>query len=183
MIIKPTSIPGCYQIFPVIHKDSRGSFVKTFHQTEFKKNNLITEFAEEYYSISHKGVLRGLHFQTPPHDHFKMVYCLAGSVFDVILDLRVGSPTYGQHESFLLTAELGNMIYIIPGIAHGFYSLEDNTVMQYKVSSVYAPQHDTGLCWNSLGIDWPDTSPLISERDSNLPEFSKFNSPFLYAYD
>lgn len=180
MRIERTGIPGCYQLFPLVSKDNRGSFVKTFRRDVFESHGLITEFAEEYYSISRKGVLRGMHFQTPPHDHFKVVYCLAGKVLDAIVDLRVGSPTYLQSETLELNAELGNMLYIAPGMAHGFYTLTDEAIMQYKVTTVYAPEHDGGIRWDSTGIEWPDAAPILSVRDCGFPALDDFKSPFLF---
>jgi dTDP-4-dehydrorhamnose 3,5-epimerase len=178
MRVDQIAIQGCFQIFPNIRKDSRGKFVKTFHKDEFEKYGLVTEFSEEYYSVSHKGTLRGMHFQTPPHDHFKIVYCLAGTVMDAILDLRVGSPTYQQSATFELSAKLGNMLYIAPGVAHGFYALTDEVIMLYKVTSLYAPDFDRGIRWDSAGISWPTLAPIISERDSSFPALNDFDSPF-----
>lgn len=180
MRVEQTAIPGCYQLFPLVNTDNRGRFVKTFHKDVFAKHGLVTEFAEEYYSISHRGVLRGMHFQTPPHDHFKLVYCLKGRVLDAIIDLRVGSPTYQQFESFELSAEQGNMLYIAPGIAHGFYTLTDEAIMQYKVTTVYTPQHDEGIRWDSAGIAWPDAAPILSARDCGFPALAEFQSPFRF---
>jgi dTDP-4-dehydrorhamnose 3,5-epimerase len=180
MRVEQTSIPGCYQLFPQVREDNRGCFVKIFHKEVFATHGLVTEFAEEYYSVSHKGVLRGMHFQTPPHDHFKLVYCLAGKVLDVIVDLRVGSPTFGKHPNFELDAGLGNMLYIAPGIAHGFYALTDNAIMQYKVTTVYAPEHDGGIRWDSAGIDWPNSAPIVSDRDRGFPALAEFKSPFRF---
>ena len=181
MRVEHTAIPGCYQLFPPVHKDNRGSFVKTFRKDVFASHGLVTEFAEEYYSISRKGVLRGMHFQTPPHDHFKLVYCLTGRVLDAIVDLRVGSPTYRQSETIELSAELGNMLYIAPGMAHGFYALTDEVVMQYKVTTVYAPEHDGGIRWDSAGIAWPGSDPILSVRDCSFPSLAEFQSPFRYT--
>jgi dTDP-4-dehydrorhamnose 3,5-epimerase len=178
MRVEQTFIPGCYQLFPLVNKDNRGSFVKNFHKGVFAKHGLITEFAEEFYSVSHKGVLRGMHFQTPPHEHFKVVYCLAGKVLDAIVDLRVGSPAYQKSETFELSAGLGNMLYIAPGVAHGFYALTDEVIMQYKVTTVYTPEHDGGIRWDSAGIPWPDSVPIISDRDCDFPSLANFDSPF-----
>lgn len=180
MRVEQTFILGCYQIFPEVKKDNRGNFVKTFHKGIFEKYGLVTEFAEEYYSVSHKGVLRGMHFQTPPHEHFKLVYCLAGTVLDAIVDLREGSPTYKKFATFELSAEQGNLLYIAPGIAHGFYALTDDAIMQYKVSTVYAPEHDGGIRWNSTGVDWPNSAPIISDRDCTFPSIADFQSPFRF---
>ena len=180
MRVEQTFILGCYQIFPEVKKDIRGIFVKTFHKELFEKFGLVTKFSEEYYSVSHKGVLRGMHFQTPPHEHFKLVYCLAGKVMDAIVDLRVGSPTYKTFATFEISAEQGNLLYIAPGIAHGFYALTDDAIMQYKVSKVYAPEHDSGIRWNSTGINWPNFAPIISDRDSMFPNLADFQSPFRF---
>ena len=181
MRVEQTTIPGCYQLFPLINTDNRGSFVKTFHQEIFAQHGLVTEFSEEYYSVSHKGVLRGMHFQTPPHDHFKLVYCLTGAVLDAIVDLRVGSPTYNTFETFELSPSLGNMLYIAPGVAHGFYALTDEAIMQYKVTTVYAPAHEGGIRWDSAGIAWPNASPILSVRDCGFPALADFHSPFQFG--
>ncbi len=180
MEAKPTKLPGCFELWPQIREDQRGRFVKTFHRDVFDQHGLETHFAEEYYSVSRKSVLRGLHFQVPPMEHVKMVYCVRGVVFDAVVDLRIGSPTYGQHAAFRLSADNGNIIYIPPGLAHGFYVLDDLAVMLYKVSSVHAPDHDTGILWNSLDIPWPDPSPNISERDQQFPSLADFTSPFRF---
>jgi len=180
MRVEQTAIKGCYQIFPQVRKDNRGIFVKTFHKKVFETHGLITEFAEEYYSVSHKGVLRGMHFQIPPHEHFKLVYCLAGKVLDAIVDLRVGSPTYQQSAIIELSAELGNMLYIAPGMAHGFYALTNEVIMQYKATSVYAPDYDGGIRRNSAGIPWTNSASIISDRDSALPSLADFDSPFRF---
>lgn len=175
-----TKIPGCLEILPKIFKDDRGLFVKTSHQDVFEERGLETHFEEEYYSLSYQGVLRGLHFQLPPMDHVKLVYCVLGKVMDVVVDLRIGSPTYGDFEIFQLSSEKANMIYIPKGLAHGFYILSDNEVMMYKVTTVYSEKHDTGILWNSAGIPWPDEKPIISKRDSEFKPFKDFKSPFIY---
>lgn len=181
MHIQPTTIPGCFQVSPKVFTDNRGSFVKTFHRELFEQQGLETDWREEYYSTSYKGVLRGLHFQLPPHDHTKLVYCAFGEVLDVVLDLRVGSPSYGTHVMFQLNAIDAHMVYIPKGCAHGFYTLSEQATMMYKVSSVYAPSSDAGLLWNSIGISWPDDTPIMSDRDKAFPIFADFTSnPFTY---
>ena len=180
MQITETNIPGCYEITPRIFKDRRGSFVKTFHQEIFSDRQLETNFAEEYYSISVQNVLRGLHFQLPPQEHTKIVYCVRGQVIDAVVDLRVGSPTYGKFETFDVNADKANIIYIPPGLAHGFYVTSKTAIMMYKVSTVYSPQEDTGILWNSVGISWPSTNPIMSKRDGSFLTFSEFESPFIY---
>lgn len=121
MDFRQTTIPGCYEIIPRILRDERGVFVKVFHEGVFEEHGLTTDWREEYYSISHRGVLRGLHFQLPPHDHDKLVYCTAGAVLDAVVDLRKGSQTYGSHVLQELSAEMGNMLYIPRSLAHDFY--------------------------------------------------------------
>ena len=173
-------IPGCYEIHPPMFNDNRGSFIKTFHHESFIKHGLMTEWKEEYYTVSIQGVLRGMHFQLPPHDCEKLVYCTAGSVLDVLVDLRVGSPAYGKHVMIELTADKANIIYIPRGIAHGFYVTAGPAIMHYKVSSQYAQSHDTGILWNSAGIEWPDKNPVLSSRDKSFLTFSEFKSPFSF---
>ena len=158
----------------------RGRFVKIFHEPSYTALGLETNFAEEYYSVSHKNVIRGLHFQVPPMDHVKMVYCLEGHALDVVLDLRVGSPTYGQFEVFELNSSNSNSIYIPKGMAHGFCALSENTIMVYKVSTVYSPAHDAGILWNSADIPWPTSDAVLSERDQSFPTLAQFKSPFCY---
>ena len=179
--IRELSIPGCFEIQPDVLKDKRGSFVKTFHWDIFCKHGLTTNFAEEYYSCSKKGVLRGFHFQLPPHDHIKIVYCVSGTIMDVIVDLRVGSPTYGEYAAFELSGEKANMLYLDKGIAHGFYTKSDSALVMYKVTTVYAPEHDAGILWNSAGVPWPDDMPVLSKRDKSFPPFCQFESPFIYV--
>ncbi len=180
MIINKTTIPGCFEILPKVIKDKRGVFVKTFQRSLFEENRLETVWVEEYYSLSKRRVLRGLHFQVPPHDHAKLVYCVIGKVLDAVVDLRINSPMFGQHILFDISAEKANMIYIPRGLAHGFYTLSESAIMMYNVSTIYAPEHDTGILWNSAGIAWPDDRPVISKRDAGFPSLSDFTSPFLW---
>lgn len=175
-----TSLPGCLRIRPVVRADQRGIFIKTFHVEEFRRLGLPTSFAEEYFSVSHCGVLRGLHFQTPPMAHEKIVYCAQGEVLDAVVDLRCGSPTYGQHELFHLCAGEGTMIYIPKGLAHGFYVLSENALMMYQVTSVYAPDCDAGVRWDSAGIPWNAVHPILSARDALFPPLDEFVSPFVF---
>ena len=173
-------IPGCFEIIPNIHRDGRGSFVKTFHAPTFEKLGLCTDFVEEYYSVSHRGVIRGMHFQLPPHDHVKVVYCTSGTVMDVAVDLRKGSPAYGEHLVFELSAKKANMVYLPKGVAHGFCALSKSATMVYKVSTVYAPDSDSGIRWDSMGVDWPIENPIVSDRDSSFPALAEFDSPFVF---
>lgn len=181
MQINPTKIPGCYEIQLRVLGDHRGRFVKTFHEDTFAEHGLETHFAEAYYSVSSHNVLRGLHFQIPPKDHTKLVHCAQGEVLDAVVDLRVGSPTYGQWATFHLSAEQGNLVYVPAGLAHGFYIMSEQAVVMYQVSTVYAPEHERGILWNSAGIEWPSRDPIISEKDSGWLTLSEFQSPFVYT--
>lgn len=174
------SLPGYFEIQPRIFKDQRGSFIKTFHRDLFRERGLNIDWVEEYYSVSQKGVLRGMHFQLPPYDHEKLVYCTSGIVFDAVVDLRNGSPTFGQHVSITLSADMANMIYIPKGLAHGFYTLSEAATVMYKVATVYAPEHDTGIRWDSAGISWPSNDPIISDRDRKFIKLNVFKSPFVF---
>jgi dTDP-4-dehydrorhamnose 3,5-epimerase len=176
--LKPSNISGCFELQPKVFEDTRGRFVKVYHDLAFVEKGLETHFAEEYYSISNKNVIRGMHFQLPPRDHVKVVYCVQGEVMDVVLDLRVGSLTYGQHVTFELSSRKANSIYIPKGMAHGFCALSDNAIMIYKVSTVYSPGHDAGISWDSVGIEWPTKEANLSQRDLGFPSLAEFNSPF-----
>jgi dTDP-4-dehydrorhamnose 3,5-epimerase len=178
--LKPTRLAGCFELQPKVFDDARGRFVKVFHTQAFKAHGLQSTFDEEYYSISNNNVVRGMHFQLPPMDHVKVVYCVQGAVLDVVTDLRVGSPTYGRTDVIELSSAKANSIYIPKGMAHGFCSLCDNSIMVYKASSVYSPELDTGILWNSLGVEWPTTQAIVSERDQNFKPLDKFVSPFRY---
>ncbi len=176
-----TPLPGCYEIIPCRRSDSRGTFIKTVHEDAFKELGLEADFVEQYYSVSKQHVLRGLHFQLPPSDHAKLVYCIEGRIFDVAVDLRQVSATYGHFHTCELSAENGKMLYIPKGMAHGFYTLSEQAVVMYNVTSLYNAERDSGILWNSLNIPWPVDEiepPVISERDKNFCTFAEFSSPF-----
>lgn len=174
----PTPIAGFYELKTHTAQDNRGTFIKTFHQEVFKDLDLNTEWSEEYYSISRQGVLRGMHFQVPPFHHAKVVFCTQGQILDVALDLRQHSPTYGRYASIILSSESSNMAYLAPGLAHGFYVLSISATVFYKVSTVYNPNADSGVRWDSFGFEWPTTSPILSGRDQQLRRFNDFQTPF-----
>ena len=178
--ILSTTIDGCFILVPDIHFDSRGYFIKNFSNADFKEKLSQFNIQEQYFSFSSSGVVRGLHFQIPPFEHSKLVSCIQGSVIDVVVDLRINSPTYQTVFSSNLSNENFRQIFIPPGVAHGFYSLTDSLVL-YNVTSSYSPRHDAGVLWNSIEYEWPDTDPIISERDKQLPHLSEFDSPFVYC--
>lgn len=173
-------LSGCFLVKPKLFSDKRGSFVKTFAEGDFHKIGLKFELCEQFFSISNLEVIRGLHFQHPPYDHAKLVFCLVGSVQDVVVDIRIGSPTYGQFAEFSLSAENSHGVFIPSGFAHGFCSTSPNSLMIYNVSTGYAPQHDDGIRWDSLRIPWEVKNPIVSDRDSNFVEWINFKSPFVW---
>ena len=181
MEIEPTDIPGCFALLPKQLGDARGMFLKTFHAPRYQELGLRTDWREEYYSTSAKGVVRGMHFQVPPAEHAKAVFCLTGAVLDVVVDLRRGSPVYGRAFGFDLSAENGRGLYIPVGCAHGFLATSAQAGMYYKVTSVHAPEQDRGIAWNSIDFEWPVERAELSERDGKHPNLADFDSPFTFA--
>ena len=178
MEIIQTKLAGVYVLKFLHFKDERGGFVKTFHAGTFKENGLDTDFRESYFSTSEKNVIRGMHFQLPPHEHSKLVYVTHGKVLDVVLDIRKDSATFGDYITVELSNGENNAIYISKGLAHGFCVPEDNATMVYMTSTVYNKDFDAGIKWDSFGFDWPVKNPLISERDRSFVSFKDFESPF-----
>lgn len=175
-----TPIPGCFVLKPRAFSDHRGRLVKTYHQPTLRDLGITPDYEECYFSTSHAGVLRGMHFQVPPYAQAKLAACLSGRLLDVVVDLRVGSPSYGQFFSQELSAANGLMMFIPEGLAHGFYVLEPDTIIQNFGSVAFNSSCDGGIRWNSFGFGWPDETPIVSEKDANLPEFSNFESPFQF---
>lgn len=180
LTIVPTPIPGCTELQPEILGDARGHLLKVFHSPLWQELGLVTKFDEEYYSRSVKNVIRGFHFQRPPLQHTKVVFCVHGEVLDVVLDLRKGSPSFGKFHMTRISQEKGNLLYIPEGLAHSFCTLSSDAVVYYKVATAYSPGNDAGIRWDSVGVDWPVVEPIISARDQGLPKFSEFDSPFVY---
>ncbi|RYY17371.1 MAG: dTDP-4-dehydrorhamnose 3,5-epimerase [Chitinophagaceae bacterium] len=178
MIFTEAKIKGSFLIDIKRIKDERGFFGRAFCQREMKEHGLNEIVAQT--NLSHnpvKGTLRGLHYQVAPHEESKLVRCTRGSLFDVIVDLRKGSPTFCQWFGTILTADSFTMLYVPEGCAHGFLTLEDNTDIMYQVSNFYAPSSEKGLLWNdpAFGIQWPMEPTLISEKDRHQPTFNLFN--------
>lgn len=172
-----TNIPGAYIIQSERYNDARGSFIKTFRSDQMEEVGLNTHFKEEFYSISHSNVLRGMHFQIPPFDHDKLVTCVNGSVLDVLVELRLGLA-YGRVFALELHANNPLTIFIPKGVAHGFLSMSDNSIMLYKTSTIHSPEYDKGIHWKSINFSWPCTSPITSSRDASHPFLKDFNTPF-----
>lgn len=171
-------IEGAFKITYNALPDHRGVFVKSFHADLFAANGLNTCFNEAYWSYSRSGVIRGMHFQRPPSDHEKLVTCISGRVLDVFLDLRVGSPSYGQSASVRLEGDSPCAVYLPKGIAHGFLSLQDDSLMYYMVGTPYDSANDAGIRWDSFGFDWGIENPILSERDRSFVGFSEYRSDF-----
>lgn len=181
MKIAPSSIPGCARLELLLFRDARGALTKTYHEALFRQAGLPFVIAEQYFSVSTRGVLRGLHFQLPPADHAKIVVCVEGEILDAVVDLRAGSPTYGRHELFALAGGAGDVLHVPRGCAHGFWVKSDRAVVLNNATSVHSPAHDTGIRWDSAGIPWPDAGPVLSRKDAELPALADFRSPFVFA--
>lgn len=173
------------RIIPARHGDERGWFSESYSQRRLGEQGITDIFVQDNHSFSAaKGTLRGIHFQTPPHAQAKIVRCLAGAIWDVAVDLRKGSPTYGKWVACELTAAGGEQLYVPAGFGHGFMTLTENAEVAYKASDYYAPECDAGLAWDDadMAIDWPigDIAPILSDKDRALPSLAAFDSPFSY---
>ncbi len=173
MKIIKTKFKDAYIIEPQVFKDSRGFFLESYNKEKFAKAGIKAEFIQDNHSKSQKNVLRGLHFQKSPYAQAKLVRVTRGAVYDVIVDLRKDSSTYGEWEGLELSAQNFKMLFVPRGFAHGFCTLEDNTEFMYKVDNIYAPESEGGIIWNdkNLNIDWPVKKPIVSEKDKKLLNF------------
>ena len=184
MKIIKTNIDGVVIIEPRIFNDSRGYFFESYSKREFDEKVAPIDFVQDNESCSSYGVMRGLHFQRPPYAQAKLVRCVKGSVLDVAVDIRKGSPTYGQHVAVELTEDNHRQFFIPRGFAHGFAVLSDMAIFQYKCDNYYHPEADSGISIqdDSLGIEWRiDLSKaILSEKDLCHPQISAFESPFVY---
>lgn len=181
MTITAASIPDIKIIEPRVFGDHRGYFFEAYSEKIWREHGLPTRFVQDNESKSSRGVLRGLHFQSPPHAQGKLVRVVTGAVLDVAVDIRKNSPTYGKFFALELSAENKRILYIPEGFAHGFLTLEDNTIFQYKCTEFYAPEFEGGIRWNDpqIGITWPDDCDyILSEKDKLTPLLSDFDSPF-----
>ena len=180
MEFKRFEIEGLVEIIPRKFGDARGFFFESYSYKVFAEAGIDVIFVQDNQSFSQKGVLRGLHFQRPPHAQGKLVRVTSGSALDVAVDIRKNSPTYGQHVTCLLDTLQHNMFYVPPGFAHGFVALEDNTTFLYKCTDYYHPASEGGIMWSDpdLNIDWNILEPLVSAKDEVLPDLADFNSPF-----
>jgi dTDP-4-dehydrorhamnose 3,5-epimerase len=180
MQIIKDAIEGLITIHPSVFSDERGYFLESFNENDFNQFVFEIKFVQDNESRSMKNVLRGLHFQKPPHAQGKLVRVIKGSVLDVVVDLRKNLKTYGQHKKIILSEKEKNQFYIPPGFAHGFCSLEDETIFSYKCTEYYHPEAESCILWNdeSLNIDWEVKHPILSKKDLNGIAFKDFISPF-----
>ncbi|MBS1647180.1 MAG: dTDP-4-dehydrorhamnose 3,5-epimerase [Bacteroidetes bacterium] len=180
MIIEKTDIEGALIIKPRVFEDSRGYFFESFHQQLLQEAGLNEHFVQDNQSLSQAGVLRGLHFQAPPHAQGKLVRVITGAVLDVAVDIRKKSPTYGKHLAVELSEENKTMFYLPAGFAHGFLTLRNNTVFQYKCTNYYHKAAEGCLLWNDLdlNINWGVKTPVLSDKDKEGTMFKLFISPF-----
>lgn len=164
-------------------EDHRGYFCEMYSRSRYFELGIDVEFVQDNRSLSHSvGTLRGLHFQTVPAAQAKLVSCVRGAIFDVAVDIRRGSPTYGQWEGYELTVENGHQLYVPVGFAHGYVTLETDSEIMYKCTDYYAPETEGAVLWNSCGIEWPLAGePILSDKDKLAPPLADFDSPFVYG--
>jgi dTDP-4-dehydrorhamnose 3,5-epimerase len=180
-IFKKLSIPEVILIEPKLFFDERGFFFENFKEDDFNSNG-ITKFIQENFSHSIQGVIRGLHYQKNPKSQAKLVTALSGEIFDVAVDIRKKSPTYGKYVTEILSESNHKSLYIPEGFAHGFCVLSESANIVYKINKEYSPENERGIIWNDsiLNIPWPIKRPIISEKDSKLPQLENIDTNFTY---
>jgi dTDP-4-dehydrorhamnose 3,5-epimerase len=171
MEFTPLQIPDVILITPRVFADERGFFLETYRKNDFSEHGIAVDFVQDNHSFSVKGMLRGLHFQKPPMAQDKLVRVVTGEVFDVAVDLRSGSPTFGKWVGAKLSGENKQLLFVPKGFAHGFLTLSDTAHFEYKVSNYYSPENDSGLLWNDpdVGVEWPINNPILNKRDAQQP--------------
>lgn len=175
-------IPEIVLVEPAVFTDNRGYFMETYKHSEFAGWGVNDSFVQDNHSHSRRGVLRGLHYQKPPAAQGKLIQVVRGTIFDVGVDIRRGSPTYGRWAGAVLSDENHHMIYIPPGFAHGFCILSEEADVLYKVTAEYSREHDRGILWSDpqIGIRWPIAAPLLSDKDAELPPLAEADNDFTY---
>ena len=177
MEFRETPIKGLIEILPRVFEDERGLFFESFHEKNLRENGVDAKFVQDNQSFSTKGVLRGLHLQKAPYAQGKLVRVISGKVLDVAVDLREGSPTFGEHFKVVLDGQRNNMLYIPEGFAHGFVAIEDS-VFFYKCTNYYHKASESGIVWNDpmLNINWDVEAPIVSSKDQELADFETFKA-------
>lgn len=183
MNVFETKLSGLKLIEPSVHGDHRGFFVESYNESRFHKQEITHKFIQDNHSMSvEAGVIRGLHYQLNPKAQTKLVRCTAGAIYDVVVDIRKGSPTYGQWQGFILSGANHRQLLVPKGFAHGFCTLVPNSEVQYKVDEFYSAEHDRGIAWNdpALCIDWPVRTPVLSEKDGKHPPLADMETNFTF---
>ncbi len=183
MKVIETKLSGVKLIDPTVFGDHRGFFMESYSSQKFAENGIGCEFVQDNHSLSvEAGVLRGLHYQLNPKAQSKLVRVTAGAIYDVVVDIRNGSPTFGQWEGFILSSANKRQLFVPQGFAHGFCTLVSHTEVLYKVDEFYSPENDRGIAWNDpiLGIDWPVLQPILSDKDSKHPLLADAELNFVY---
>jgi dTDP-4-dehydrorhamnose 3,5-epimerase len=181
MEIVERKLKGVFEITPAPHLDQRGFFMRTFDRQIFRNHGLERDWVQENHACSlKKGIIRGLHFQFPPHAETKLVRCVRGAILDVFVDLRKDSPTFGRWDSLELSEDNHKMVLMLRGLAHGYCTLTGQSDVLYRVDNYYCPEAEGGILWNDteLGIDWPVTNPLLSGKDLRNMSFSEFKRKY-----
>ncbi|MFW8595945.1 dTDP-4-dehydrorhamnose 3,5-epimerase [Cribrihabitans neustonicus] len=182
MKVEETGLPGLKVLTPARYGDARGFFSESWSRRRMQEHGIDLDFVQDNHSLSvAPGILRGLHYQAPPHAQDKLVRCGRGAMFDVAVDIRKGSPSYGKWFGIELTAENGRQLLVPKGFLHGFITRTSDTEIIYKCTDYYAPECDGAVAWDSCGIDWGFAgAPVLSEKDAAAPKFCEFDSPFTW---
>jgi dTDP-4-dehydrorhamnose 3,5-epimerase len=183
MHVSESKLIGVKLIKTTVYEDNRGFFMESYNTQQFSANGITVNFVQDNHSLSiQHGVIRGLHYQLNPKAQSKLVRVTAGAIYDVVVDIRRGSPTFRQWEGFELSAENKHQLWVPQGFAHGFCTILPNTEVQYKVDSLYSAEHDRGIAWDdpTLGIEWPEEQPILSDKDSRHPLLAEAEYNFVY---
>ena len=183
MNIIKTKFEDAVLIEPKVFGDHRGFFTESYNKEMFKQNGIDIEFIQDNHSLSQQaGTLRGMHYQLNDKAQTKLVRVTRGAIYDVILDIRKSSPTYGEWQGFILSADNKRQLLVPKGFAHGFCTIVENTEVQYKVDELYSPEHDRGIAWNdpALNIDWPFNNPVLSDKDTKHPTLAEADNNFTW---
>lgn len=178
-----TDLLNVFLLEPKVYKDNRGFFMESYNAKWFKEQGFLYNFIQDNHSLSvESGTVRGLHYQLEPYAQTKLVRVIRGAIYDVIVDIRKGSPTYGKWQGFILSEDNKRQLLVPKGFAHGYCTLVNNTEVEYKVDNYYSPEHDRGIYWNDpdLGITWPTSNPILSDKDKNHPQLKETMSQFNY---
>jgi len=179
---KRLEIPDVILVEPNLLSDNRGFFYESFKESDFLSYGIRDKFVQDNFSHSVRDVIRGLHYQNPPRSQAKLITAIKGKIFDVVVDIRKNSPTYGKWASEILSEDNHRLLYVPEGFAHGFCVLSEQSDVFYKVSNEYSPKHEQGIIWNdhTINISWPIEKPIISDKDNQLPSLENSNNDFIY---